>query len=142
KIATGRQAAACATETIWDGGVSATGVSGEGHELPVGRGAGGWSPEQLLLLGAESSLMESILAAAHEADVEVLGYVSSAHLELPDERGALPRLTLKPCIVVASVDDHQRARLMSATVARTSLAGRLLGNRLHVGLDVRLEPSA
>jgi len=142
KFATRRQAAPCATETIWDGGVSGTGVCGEGHELPVGRGTGGWSPEQLLLLGAESSLMESILAAAREADIEVLGYVSSAHLDVPDERGAAPRLTLKPCIVVASVDDRQRARLMSATVARTSLAGRLLGNRLHVGLDIRLEPSA
>src|SRR5262249_19050503 len=118
------------------------GVCGEGHELRVGRGAGGWSPEQLLLLGAESSLMESILAAARDADIQVLGYVSSAHLDVPDKPGAAPRLTLKPCIVVASVDDRQRARLMSASVARTSLAGRLLGTRLHVRLDVRLEPTA
>ena len=142
KFATRQPVVACATETIWDGGVSATGVCGEGRELLVGRGTGEWSPEQLLLLGAESSLMESVLAAARDADVQVLGYVSSAHLDVPDEPGAAPRLTLKPCIVVASADDRQRARLMSATVGRTSLAGRLLGKRLHVGLDVRLEPTA
>jgi hypothetical protein len=142
KLAARPASVACTAETIWDGGASATGVCGEGHELHLGHGAGGWSPEQLLLLGAESSLMESILAAARDADVQVLGYVSSAHLDMPDERGAAPRLTLKPCMVVASLDDRQHARLMSAAVARTSLAGRLLGNRLHVGLDIRLEPTA
>ena len=142
KFATRQPVVACTTETIWDGGESGTGVCGEGRQLPVGRSADGWSPEQLLLLGAESSLMESVLAAARDADIQVLGYVSSAHLDVPDEPDAAPRLTLKPCIVVASVDDRQRARLISAAVARTSLAGRLLGKRLHVGLDVRLEPSA
>jgi hypothetical protein len=129
-----------ATETIWDGGLSGTGVCGDGRELNVGREAGGWSPEQLLLLGAESSLMESILEAARDADIHVLGYVSSGHLDVPDEAGAAPQLTLKPCIVVASIDDEQRARLLASAVARSSLAGRLLGPRLHVGLDVRLEP--
>ena len=68
--------------------------------------------------------------------------MSCGHLDAPEEPGAAPRLTLKPCIVVASVDDAQRAALLSAAVAGTSLAGRLLGARLQVGLDVRLEPSA
>jgi hypothetical protein len=131
-----------ATETIWDGGLSGTGLTGEGRELNVGRDDGGWSPEQLLLLGAESSLMESFLAAARSADIQVLGYVSSGHLDIPDEPGALPTLTLKPCIVVASAEEAERAVRLSGAVARTSIAGRLLGNRLHVGLDVRLEPSA
>jgi organic hydroperoxide reductase OsmC/OhrA len=131
-----------ATETVWDGGRSATGVCGEGRELSVGRESGQWLPEHLLLLAAESSLMESFLAAAREADIEVLGYVSSGHLEIPDEPDAAPRLTLKPCIVVASVEEAERAALLSTAVARTSMAGRLLGNRLRVGLDVRLEPSA
>ena len=142
KLAARQPAVACATETIWDGGASGTALCGEGRELVVGRGAGEWSPEQLLLLGAESSLMESILAAAREVNVQVLGYVSSAHLDVPDERGGEPRLTVKPCLVVASLDDRQHARLMSAAVARTSLVGRLLGKHLHVGLDVRLEPTA
>jgi hypothetical protein len=131
-----------ATETVWDGGLSGTGVCDEGRELMVGREHGRWSPEQLLLLAAESSLMESFLAAARDADIEVLGYVSSGHLEMPDGPDAAPRLTLKPCIVVASVDEATRAALLSTTVAESSMAGRLLGNRLRVGLDIRLEPSA
>lgn len=129
------------TETVWDGGLSGTGVCDEGI-LSVGRESGRWSPEHLLLFAAETSLMESILAAARDADIEVLGYVSSGHLEIPEEPGAAPRVTLKPCIVVASADEAQRASLLSTAVARTSMAGRLLGSSLHVGLDVRLEPSA
>jgi hypothetical protein len=131
-----------ATETVWDGELLGTGVCGEGRALSVGRGEGGWTPEQLLLLAAESSLMESVLTAARDADIQVLGYVSCGHLEVPEEPGAAPCLSLKPCIVVASVDEAQRAALVSAAVAGTSLAGRLLGTCLQVGLDVRLEPSA
>jgi hypothetical protein len=142
KFSTRQQASPYATETVWDGGLSGTGLSAEGRELNVGRGDGGWSPEHLLLLGAESSLMESFLAAAHKADIRVLGYVSSGHLEIPDEAGAAPRLTLKPCVVVATLDEAQRAARLSTAVAHASIAGRLLGDRLHVGLDIRLEPSA
>ena len=141
-VTTSERSQPYATETVWDGGLSGTGVCGEGRALSVGRGDGGWAPEQLLLLGAESSLMESILTAARQADIQVLGYVSCGHLDAPEEPGAAARLTLKPCIVVASVDDAQRAALQSAAVAGTSLAGRLFGTRLQVGLDVRLEPSA
>jgi hypothetical protein len=131
-----------ATETVWDGGLSGTGVCDAGGALSVGREKGRWSPEHLLLLAAECSLMESFLEAARAADIEVLGYVSSGHLELPDEPGEAPRLTLKPCIVVASVDEAKRAALLSTAIAETSMAGRLLGSRLRVGLDVRLEPPA
>jgi organic hydroperoxide reductase OsmC/OhrA len=130
------------TETVWDGDLSATGVCDESGALSVGREKGRWSPEHLLLLAAESSLMESFLAAARDAGIEVLGYVSSGHLEFPDEPDEAPRLTLKPCIVVASADEAERARRLTTAVAQTSMAGRLLGNRLRVGLDVRLEPSA
>jgi hypothetical protein len=140
-LKTGQPTSPYATETVWDGGLSGTGVCDAGM-LSVGRDSGGWSPEHLLLFAVETSLMESILAAARDADIEVLGYVSSGHLEIPDEPGAAPRLTLKPCIVVASVDEAQRAALLSTAVAQTSMAGRLLGNSLQVGLDVRLEPSA
>jgi organic hydroperoxide reductase OsmC/OhrA len=132
----------CATETVWDGGCSGTGVCADGHELSLGRGDGGWTPEQLLLLGAESSLMEAVLTAARDAGVDVLGYISSGHLDVPDEAGGAPRLSLNPCVIVASVDEAQRAALLSTAVADASLVGRLLGGRLQVGIDVRLEPSA
>ena len=132
----------CVTETVWDGGSSGTGVCADGHELTLGRGEGGWSPEQLLLLGAESSRMEAVLAAARHAGVDVLGYISSGHLEVSDEAGAAPRVKLNPCVVVASVDEAQRTALRSTAVAEASLVGRLLGAHLQVGIDVRLEPSA
>ncbi|HEX7794455.1 MAG TPA: hypothetical protein VF456_08905 [Vicinamibacterales bacterium] len=132
----------CATETMWDGGSSGTGVCADGHELTFGRGEGGWTPEQLLLLGAESSLMEAVLTAARHAGVNVLGYISSGHLDVPEEADAAPRLKLNPCIVVASADEAQRKALLSTAVAETSLVGRLLGAHLQVGVDVRLEPAA
>jgi organic hydroperoxide reductase OsmC/OhrA len=137
-----RPALRCATETVWDGGFSGTGVCADGHELSFGRGGDGWTPEQLLLLGAESSLMEAVLTAARHAGVDVLGYISSGHLDVPDEAGAAPRLRLNPCVVVASADEGQRAALLSTAVAEASLVGRLLGAHLQVGIDVRLEPSA
>jgi organic hydroperoxide reductase OsmC/OhrA len=132
----------CATETVWDGGSSGTGVCADGHALSLGRGDGGWTPEQLLLLGAESSLMEAVLTAARNAGIDVLGYISSAHLDVPVEADAAPRLTLNPCVVVASVDEAQREALLSTAGAEASLVGRLLGAHLQVGIDVRLEPSA
>ena len=132
----------CATETVWDGGSSGTGVCADGHALSLGRDEGGWTPEQLLLLDAESSLMEAVLTAARNAGIDVLGYISSGHLDVPDEAGAAPRLQLNPCVVVASVDEAQRKALLSPAVAEASLVGRLLGAHLQVGIDVRLEPSA
>lgn len=140
KFNTSERALRCATETVWDGGLSGTSVCGDGQELSVGRGDGGWTAEQLLLLGAESSVMEAVLTAARNAGVDVLGYVSSGHFEVPDEPDAAPRLTLKPCVVVASVDEAQRTALLSTSIADASLVGRLLGSRLQVGIDVRLEP--
>ena len=131
-----------ATEIIWDGGVSGTGQSGKGQELAVGYEGGAWSPEHLLLLGAECSLMESFLTAAREADLQVLGYVSSGHLDLPDDPALAPRLTLRPCVVVASLDDARRAAAMLTSVARESVAGRLLADHLHVGADIRMESSS
>jgi hypothetical protein len=74
--------------------------------------------------------------------IDVLGYISSGHLDVPDEAGAAPRLQLNPCVVVASVDEAQRKALLSTAVAEASLVGRLLGAHLQVGIDVRLEPSA
>jgi hypothetical protein len=136
------RASQCATETVWDGGSSGTGVCGDGHALSLGRGEGGWTPEQLLLLGAESSLMEAVLTAARNAGVDVLGYISSGHLDAPNDAGAAPRLKLNPCVVVASVNEAQRQALLSTAVAEASLVGRLLGAHLQVGIDVRLEPSA
>jgi hypothetical protein len=126
------------TEIVWDGGFSATGLSVGGQTLTIGYD-GIWGPEQLMLLGIESSFMNSFLSAAREAGIHVLGYVSSAHLELGEEQ---PAITLRPCVVVASADQAERALLVSIAARRQSIAGRLLGRELRVSLDVQLELSA
>jgi hypothetical protein len=128
-----------ATETVWDGGVSRTGLSGDGRFLTVGSADGAWAPEHLLLLGAESSVMDSFLAVAREADIRILGYMSSGHLGLPEDLDARLRLTVQPCVVVGSWEEAERIALLSPRAAERSVAGRLLGDRLRVVLDVRVE---
>src|SRR5262249_57338049 len=109
----------------------------EGQTLTVGY-EGGWAPEHLLLLGAEASFMESFLAAARASSLRVLGYVSSGHLDSHDG-STMPRITLRPCVVVSSADDARRAQLISPIAKRQSVVGRLLRDHLHVVLDVQLE---
>ncbi len=138
--ATRRAASPYATETVWDGGGSGTGLCGEGQALTVGY-EGGWAPEHLLLLAAEASFMDSFLAAARDANLDVLGYVSSGRLDAED-RSAMPQITLRPCVVVGSAEDARRATLISAAAMQQSVVGRLLGDHLRIGLDVQLEMSS
>jgi len=130
-----------ATETVWDGTPFAAAPSGAASVITVGHDDVGWAPEHLLLAGVEGSLMDSFLAAAQDADIDVLGYVSSAQLDLTDEPGALPRCTLRPCVVVGSPGDARRAALLTESAAARSVGGRLLGDRLRVIVDVRVESS-
>jgi len=130
-----------ATEMVWDGGESATGLSASGKALTVGDRAD-WGPEQLMLLAAESSFMDSYLAAARDADLQILGYVSSAHLEIPDGSATAPRVTLRPCVVVASARDAEHAaRILHIATGRSILA-RLLGDQFFVSIDVQLETAS
>jgi hypothetical protein len=127
------------TETIWNGGDSGTAICGNGLELKIGAESEGWSPEHLLLLAAETSLMASVLAAARDSDLQVLGYVSSGHLEMTDDPATLPLLTVRPCLVVESSQHVDRAAVLLKAAAAESVIGRLLGERLRIGLDIRLE---
>ncbi len=127
------------TETVWNGGHSATAISNDGLELKVGSEGRGWSPEQLLVLAAETSLMESVLAVARDMDVAVLGYVSSSHLEVSTDPRALPRVSVRPCLVVGSPQDADRAETMLKEAAFESIIAKLLGEQLHVRVDIRLE---
>src|SRR5262245_2053125 len=117
-----------ATETVWDGGLSGTASSADGQLLTVGYEGGCWPPEQLLLLAAESSFMDSFLAAAREVNLEVLGYVSSGHLE-PDDLHGTPRITVRPCVVVGSADDAARAQRICTGALQQSVVCRLLGDQ-------------
>jgi len=129
------------TETVWNAGLSGTGVASHGRSLNVGYD-GEWAPEYLLLLAAESSFMITLLALAREAGVEVLGYVSNGHLHLKPENGEAPSIVLAPCVVVASAADAAHIGRLADNVRRESIVARLFGERLRVTLDVRAVPDA
>jgi len=133
-----RESSRCLTETVWDGGRSSTGVTGSGDVLTVGNGADR-VPEQLLLLGVEGAFMESFLDAAREAELDVLGYVSSGHLDPADDLEPVARITLRPCVVVESADDAKRVERISKTAQQRCIVSRLLGDRLRVRVGVQLE---
>jgi hypothetical protein len=129
-----------ATETVWNAGLTGTGTAGADRSLKVGRD-GEWQPEYLLLLAAESSFMSTMLALAAHTGVTVLGYVSSGHLDVPDDFEALPRVSLAPCVVVGTAGDAERIADLGRRAERASIIARLLGDRFRVTLDVRCVPS-
>jgi organic hydroperoxide reductase OsmC/OhrA len=127
------------TETVWNAGLSATGVAGDDRSLTVGRD-GDWPPEQLLLLAAESCFMSTLLTLAADEGVDVLGYVSSAHLNVPSLPAEMPVISLAPCVVVASDEDAARIASCTRRAERESPVARLLGSQLRVAVDIRRLP--
>lgn len=129
------------SEMVWNTGLSATGSAG-GRSLSAGF-EGDWAPEHLLLLAVESCFMSTFLSLAYSSGLEVLGYVSNARLEHGTMPGALPAISLAPCVVVGSPVDVTLARETANAASRESVVARLLGTRLRVAPDIRLvsEPS-
>ena len=128
------------SEMVWNTGLSATGSAG-GRSLSAGFD-GDWAPEHLLLLATESCYMSTFLSLAYVSGLEVLGYVSNARLDHGQQHGALPAISLAPCIVVGSATDATIARELASAAARESVVARLLGARLRVAPDVRLVTDA
>jgi len=127
------------TETIWNAGLAGTGVAGENRSLTVGH-EGRWAPEHLLLLAAESCFMSTLLSLAPTAGVEVLGYVSSGHLEVPEDPRSKPTVSLTPCVVVGSSIEDERIVAVARQAEQDSVVARLLGDRLRITLDVQRVP--
>ncbi|MBI3403494.1 MAG: OsmC family protein [Acidobacteria bacterium] len=127
------------TETVWNAGLAGTGMSGEGRSLTVGH-EGEWSPEHLLLLAAESCFMSTLLALARAEGIDVLGYVSSGQLQIPDDRQGASRVLLTPCVVVLGDGDAERVRALARQAREESIVARTLGAGLTVALDVRVVP--
>jgi organic hydroperoxide reductase OsmC/OhrA len=136
---TERAASPYSTETVWNAGLSGTGVANDGRTLTVGQ-EGAWAPEYLLLLAAESCFMTTLLGLARDADIQVLGYVSKGRLQPRDAGTEGPAIALMPCVVVGSEDDVSRVFRLAGNVSRESTVARLLGDRLRVTLDVRAVP--
>ena len=128
------------TETVWNAGLVGTGMSGEGRSLTVGHD-GEWSPEHLLLLAAESCFMSTLLALARADGIDVLGYVSSGQLHVPDDPQAVLSILLTPCIVVSTDRDAERIRGLVRQAREESVVARTLGRGLTVALDVRAVPN-
>lgn len=126
-----------ATETVWNAGLAGTGAAVGGRSLLVGEGAD-WTPEHLLLLAAESSIMTALLEQTARSGVDLLGYVSNGRLS-PDAQGP-PQIFVSVCIVVGSELDAERTRGLLEEVKGRSVVARLLGSRLVLLADVRLLP--
>ena len=112
-----------ATETVWSASLAGTGTAAADRSLKVGR-EGEWEPEHLLLLAAESSFMSTVLALAAHAGITVLGYVSSGHLDVPNDADALPLVSLAPCVVVATSEDAERIALRVGAFITPSVGSR------------------
>jgi organic hydroperoxide reductase OsmC/OhrA len=134
------RASAFATETVWNTGLAGTGATSDGRSLTVGH-QGEWTPEHLLLLATESCFMSTLLALASVEGIAVLGYVSSGHLEIPDDARLAPLVSLSPCVVVGSERDAHRVAVCAKQAEKASVVARLLGSRVRVNLEVRVVPA-
>ena len=125
-------------QIVWDSGDECTAQTPAGRHLRVGP-SGEWSPEQLLLAAAESSLMAAFVEIAGKRGLEVLGYVSSAGLTRRGDRGRV-RLVVRPCIAIAAETDRDRVHALLREARERSHVARALGRSLHVAPEVVMIP--
>ena len=85
--------------------------------------------------------MSTLLTLASAADIAVLGYVSSGHLDMPGDVRLAPSVSLCPCIVVATERDAERVAACAKQAEMESAVARLLGSRVQISLEVRVVPA-
>jgi organic hydroperoxide reductase OsmC/OhrA len=129
----------CRCELVWDMERVGTAETPGGETLEISE-SGPWTPGRLLSLAAQSSLMMEFLRLAEEAELPVLGYVSSGEAMLgPSEKGPAA-LVVSPCVVVGSQQDSARAERLLEEAMEASPVCRLL--RGGTELDARLVVAA
>jgi len=128
------------TELVWDAEAIGTAVAQDGRTLRVGGGE--WSPEELLSLATEVALMTTFLALAERAKIDVLGYLSSAHLIGPEDSAEPCEVVVAPCIVVRSEEHAAIAERLAADAFEQSSVGRLFGDRVRVEPRITVLPRA
>jgi hypothetical protein len=106
-----------------------------GRRLEVGPN-GDWTPERLLAAAAESAVMTSFLELAEEELFEVLGYVSSAGIEIETGMSRVVRIVVRPCIIVAPGAEVARGRKLLARALERSIVASVLTGVLRVDADV------
>ena len=122
-------------QLVWDRARACTAQARSGVTITIGSNDG-WTPEQLLVAAAESSLMTVFLRLADDANLRVLGYVSSAGAMLDPDTAFPPSIVVRPCIVVGREEDTEAARRLITTALETSPAARALREVLRVDADV------
>jgi organic hydroperoxide reductase OsmC/OhrA len=132
----------CVTEhiqLIWDRECAGTAQTQAGSSIQVGP-YGEWTPEQLLVIAVEASLMTTFLQLAADAGLQILGYVSAAEADLTFVAGAQPSLVVRPCIVVASDRDRRLVQRLLARAAERSPVARALKDAVQVDPEVVTVP--
>lgn len=128
-------------QLIWDREGAGTAESQSGSHLRVGPG-GDWTPEQLLVIASESSVMTRFLRLAAEAGVEVLGYVSAAEEALCAEPAVRPSIVVRPCIVVGRETDRAPVQGLLASAGQDAPVARALGSALRIDAEIVVVPAA
>jgi organic hydroperoxide reductase OsmC/OhrA len=127
-----------ATEIVWDAGATGTAMSAAGTSLEIGQ-PDGWTPESLLALTAASTFMTAFIERAAAVGIEILGYVSAAHLEsAPDQKR--PTIRLAPCIVIPPTEDPASVRALCDTVLAESPIARVLEPHLVIDIGIQTLP--
>ena len=125
-------------QIVWDAGSECTAQAAAGQFLHVCP-EGDWSPEQLLLAAAESSLLVAFTRLAKERGLEVLGYVSSAGITRSPRRGHV-RIVVRPCVAIAQAADESLVHELLGRARETAPVARALGHSLRVAPEVVLLP--
>lgn len=122
-------------QLVWDRGWAGTAQSQAGCSIRVGS-TGEWTPEELLLAAAESSLMAAFLGLADQAGVEVLGYVSAAELTLATDAAARTSIVVRPCIVIGREQDREPVERLLRNAVDQSPVARALRDALRTDPEV------
>jgi organic hydroperoxide reductase OsmC/OhrA len=117
-------------QVVWDTGGSGIAMTPDGETMRLGD-TGEWTPDALLALAAASALMQTVLRMASDADIDILGYVSTVRVESAAET-SLPCIQLCPCVVISNDEEEALVRELCRRAAEQSPIARLLGTRLLV----------
>ena len=128
-------------QLVWDRECAGTAQAESGCSLSVGPG-GEWTPEQLLVAAAESSLMTIFLRLADEQGLGVLGYVSSAGAAFDPDTPVRMSIVVRPCIVIGRQEEREPVERLLARAVEVSPVARALKDALRIDAEVIVVASA
>lgn len=123
-------------ELMWDAGHYGTATAPSGASLCVGENVG-FTPEDLLAAAAAACFMKTFLHEAAAADVPILAFTASAHVE-PRHDSTVPVVHVRSFVVGPSHASEDRLRDLIALAERTSPIAQVLGDRATWKSDVQI----